>query len=251
VKLWNCNLGQELCKFQGLQGNAITCRFSFSGGYVAAAGTDCSVHLWNVRTQRHVKTYNGHNNTITTITFNPDSKKLISGSLDRSIRIWDTEKGTCLINMQVGSSVNCLTTSSDEGLLASGHLDGCVRFFGFKEKKEVFRLDELNLLKSIMSNFRHPMASMFSPKLLEITHKEYKFTGTSGGASYSADGQYIVGGSQTKDKNNKYQLFLWRSKTGELLHCLNEHSDEITYVTWHGRGGVASCDKSGKIFTWC
>ncbi|ETO15268.1 hypothetical protein RFI_22094 [Reticulomyxa filosa] len=268
MKLWNSNIGQEICKFQGLQGSAITCRFSTSGGFVAAGGNDCSVHLWNVRTQRHIKTYNGHSNTVTCIAFNSNSKRLISGSLDRCIRIWDTEKGVCRSNVQVGSSVNCLTTSPDEAWLASGHLDGCVRFFNFTDKKEVFKLDEhkpsqVNHVEFSPPDGIHILTSSKdgrlliwdlrkrSQKLLEISHKEYKFHGMSGGVAYSADGQYIIGGSQLKDKADKYKLFLWRSKTGELMHSLSEHSDEIAYVTWHGRGGVASCDKGGKIYTWC
>ena len=90
-------------------------------------------------------------------------------------------------------------------------------------------------------------------KLHEITTKEYKNTNISGKPCYSPDGQYIIGGSSMPSKKiqDKYSLFIWKVKSGKLEHNLTEHSSQISRVVWHGRGGVASSDRSGMILMWC
>ncbi|MEM7726734.1 MAG: NB-ARC domain-containing protein [Cyanobacteria bacterium P01_A01_bin.45] len=42
------------------------------------------------------KILEGHNDSIWSIAFNPDSKLIVSGSSDRSVKIWDSQTGQCL-----------------------------------------------------------------------------------------------------------------------------------------------------------
>ena len=43
-----------------------------------------------------IKKLNGHTNSITSITVSNDEKTLISGSFDKSIKIWDLNSGKCI-----------------------------------------------------------------------------------------------------------------------------------------------------------
>ncbi len=42
-----------------------------------------------------IKTLQGHSNSVTSVAFSSDSKTLVSGSLDRQIRIWNVDNAEC------------------------------------------------------------------------------------------------------------------------------------------------------------
>ena len=90
-------------------------------------------------------------------------------------------------------------------------------------------------------------------KLHEIVCKEYRNTLLTGKPCYSPDGQYILGGASIPSEriSGKYSLFVWKTKAAKLEHTLTEHTSAVSKVVWHGRGGVASCDRSGMIAMWC
>lgn len=45
--------------------------------------------------------FGGHNGGISSVTFNSDNSKIISGSWDKTVKIWDVKTGQC-INTLVG-----------------------------------------------------------------------------------------------------------------------------------------------------
>ena len=268
VRVWESGAGQEIAKLHGCQAAVITCKWSPNGAYLCAAGNDCSIHLWNIRTQRQIRVFNGHSNKVTSIAFSSDSRRLFSGSHDRTIRIWDTETAACRYTLPAHSSVNVLDMSPDEYYLASAHLDGCIRFWSWRDKKELFVLkdhqpnqtngvqfsppDGIHVLTSSKDGTIICWDLRKKKQLYTIQHKEYKNSSFCGKPTYSPDGQYILAGStiESKIERKKYPLFIWNTKDGKLLHQLCGHDHPVTGVTWHGRGGVASCDRGGVIATW-
>lgn len=50
---------------------------------------DCTIKIWDAATGSLLHTLEGHLGGISTITWNPDSTVLASGSDDKSIRLWD------------------------------------------------------------------------------------------------------------------------------------------------------------------
>lgn len=53
------------------------------------AAADCTIKIWDAKTGVLVYNLEGHLAGISTITWNPDSTVLASGSDDKSIRLWD------------------------------------------------------------------------------------------------------------------------------------------------------------------
>ncbi len=70
----------------------------------------------------------GHQDKICSIAFSIDGKKLVSGSADATIRIWDVQTRTCLhVLDQPNDWVHCVDVSPDGVHFASGGRDQVVR----------------------------------------------------------------------------------------------------------------------------
>ncbi|KAJ3217508.1 Notchless protein 1 [Clydaea vesicula] len=63
--------------------------FSPDGRYLASAGFDKSVKLWDGKTGKFLTTLRGHVGAVYQVAFSPDSRLLISSSKDSTCKIWD------------------------------------------------------------------------------------------------------------------------------------------------------------------
>jgi dipeptidyl aminopeptidase/acylaminoacyl peptidase len=101
VRLWNPADGKETKNLGTHPGSVYAVVFSPDGKLLASAGGDNSsktgkehvVKLWDVAAMKEAKTLTGHELPVTAITFAGDAKTLVSGSMDRTLRFWDTATG--------------------------------------------------------------------------------------------------------------------------------------------------------------
>lgn len=96
LKVWdiNTNNGSPVHHLHGSDGhdrsvNALV--VTPDGQYVVSASSDCTLKLWNLVTGELVGTFKGHTAEVNSVTLYSCSGriKVVSGSIDRSIRIWD------------------------------------------------------------------------------------------------------------------------------------------------------------------
>ncbi|KAG7161754.1 WD repeat-containing protein 36-like [Homarus americanus] len=92
-------------------------------GLLGIALEDWSIHIVDVDTKNLVRKLYGHHNQVTDIAFSPDSKWLISSSLDKAIRTWDIPSGTCVDWFLVPIPATSLTMSPVGDFLATTHTD--------------------------------------------------------------------------------------------------------------------------------
>jgi WD40 repeat protein len=79
--------------------------------------------------------FQGHHKSVTSVAFSPDGKMIVSGSLDRRLRLWDIQ-GNPISKPFWGhrDSVWCVAFSPDGQMIASGSYDGTVRLWNLPAK---------------------------------------------------------------------------------------------------------------------
>jgi WD40 repeat protein len=113
--------------------------FSRDGAFLATAGSDAIVWLWDARTYRPLEKLVGHVGTVTAVAFSPDGRRLASAGMDGTVKIWDTtsfqEVGAVARRPEVlslgGQYASALALAFDSAghLLASAHRDEAVRLW--------------------------------------------------------------------------------------------------------------------------
>ncbi len=86
IKLWDVETLKELATLKGQRTRAFRFAISPDGKTIATAfGT---IQLWDVASRQEITTLRGHNSTICALAFSPDSRTLVSGSFDKTARVW-------------------------------------------------------------------------------------------------------------------------------------------------------------------
>ena len=132
----------------------------------------------------------GHLGFIKSIAISPDGKYIVSGSGDKTIKIWDFKTGMCLNTLEGNEdSIDTVAISPDGKYIVSGSEDKTIKIWDIKTG------ECLNTLEG-HENFISSVA-------------------------ISPNGEYIVSGSW--DNTVK----IWDIKTGECLNTLKGHSGSV------------------------
>src|SRR5262249_60905671 len=109
--------GQDQSRFVGHTG-AIPTLFvarHTSEKTVFSASTDRSVRSWSLARATVTGTrFAGHESWVSAIVFTPDGKKVVSGSWDGTVRVWDVEKPKEMTVLESHESkIYCVAVSRD------------------------------------------------------------------------------------------------------------------------------------------
>ena len=87
IMLWNPQDGKLIRTFAERPGKTFSLVFC-NDGVLASGESDNMVRLWNVATGVKTATLSGHTGTISTMTYEPKTQRLVTGSFDASVRFW-------------------------------------------------------------------------------------------------------------------------------------------------------------------
>jgi eukaryotic-like serine/threonine-protein kinase len=98
------------------------------------------VKIWDLATGRSLD-LDGHTNLVFDLASSPDGRRLATGSLDRTIKLWDTTTGEEVFTLRGHTAgVTCVAFSPDSRRIASGSWDRTVRVWDTSAPTPVARL---------------------------------------------------------------------------------------------------------------
>ncbi|MFO0826468.1 MAG: WD40 repeat domain-containing protein, partial [Gemmataceae bacterium] len=95
--------------------------FDPQGKYLAGAGFDEAVYVWDAESQETIFVLGGHQEKIHAVAFNPDGSYIVSGGDDCTIRVWDVLSGRFLVAREFDSPIHSLAFSPDGWHLYCGN----------------------------------------------------------------------------------------------------------------------------------
>ncbi|KAL3276990.1 hypothetical protein HHI36_012350 [Cryptolaemus montrouzieri] len=162
-----------------------------SGEFVAAGAQDVfEIYLWSVKTGKLLEVLCGHEGPIGSLDFNPlpTSSTLVSVSWDKTLRIWDAiEKGSAHETIDITSDGICVVFNPNGQEVAVATLDSHIHIFEIKTASQITTIEGRYDLGSGKSD----TDLISSKKTLEAK----SFTSL----CYSADGEYLIAGGQSKN----------------------------------------------------
>ncbi|KAI8333076.1 WD40-repeat-containing domain protein [Chlamydoabsidia padenii] len=239
--------------------------FNASDEFLVASSTDHSTRVWNLATKRIVHTLTGHIGKVLAAKVVPaDSNRVVTGSHDRTLKVWDLNKGWCVRTIFSFSSCNDVCLLDPDGqTLVSGHLDHTLRVWDAKSGNGIKDLNGIHTDQitsvcvspdgsSVLTNSRDNTLKIVDLRMYEVIHSFKAPTYQNGlnwsRACFSPDGCYVAAGS--KDGS----LHIWNTRNNQLEKCLkgDYHTSVICGVTWHPMGTeLYTAEKSSRtVCVW-
>ncbi|KAF7377851.1 WD40 repeat-like protein [Mycena sanguinolenta] len=185
---------------------------------------------------------------VSSVTFSPDGTHVVSGSFDKTVRIWDTTTGAELTRMEGHSDHVCSVAFSPDGAcVVSGSDDKTVRIWDVTTGAEVtkivghrYRVCSVafspNSVRVVSGSADGTVRIWDATTGTEVTKMEgHHYSVTS--VAFSPDSARIVSGSQDKT------VRVWDVETGMEVSKMEEHSDTVTAVAFSPNG---ACFVSGS-----
>jgi hypothetical protein len=172
------------------------------------ASSDDGPIVWTKKQARHFMEILLHQGAVLSVCVSPGGKRIISGSDDRTIKMWDIETGACIRTLEGHSGeVNSVCVSPCGKRIISGSSDSTIKMWDV-ETGDLIR-----------------------------TLEGHNFAVTS--VCVSPCGKWLVSGGGGYDEDDSFsELFVWNLASGECLRTLEGHSREVTSVC------VSPCGKS-------
>ncbi|XP_029922418.1 autophagy-related protein 16-1 isoform X3 [Myripristis murdjan] len=259
VKLWEVVSGRCEPKgaLTGSNAGITSIEFDSAGSYLLAASNDFASRIWTVDDYRLRHTLTGHSGKVLSARFLLDNARIVSGSYDRTLKLWDLRSKVCMKTVFAGSSCNDIVCT--EQCVMSGHFDKKVRFWDIRAESIVRELELLGKVTSLdLNHDRTELLTCSRDDLVKIidlrtnaVRQTFSAQGFKCGAdwtrvAFSPDGSYVAGGSADGT------LYVWNVLTGKVDRTLDKnHSSAINSVSWSPSGAfVVSVEKGSKAVLW-
>ncbi|KAJ5253778.1 WD40 repeat-like protein [Penicillium chrysogenum] len=203
-----------------------------------------------------LQTLEGHSNSVLSVAFSPDGQRIVSGSYDNTIKLWDAQTGSELRTLEGHSfSVFSVAFSPDGQSIVSGSYDNTIKLWDAQTGSE---------LRTLEGSSNSVLSVAFSPDGQRIVSGSYDDTiklwdaqtgselrtleghaNSVRSVAFSPDGQRIVSGSDDDT------IKLWDAQTGSELRTLEGHANSVRSVAFSPDGQrIVSGSDDDTIKLW-
>jgi eukaryotic-like serine/threonine-protein kinase len=248
--------GTLLYTYRGHSDLLWTVAWSPNGKYIASAGTDRTVQVWNATDGSHIYTYTGHNDTVYGVAWSRDSTQLASASYDKTVQVWHALDGTYpQIYTGHTSWVWSVSWSPDGGRIASGGGDRTVQIWRAADASHVYTYKGHN-------GFVHAVA--WSPDSRYIasasTDQTVQIWDAGSGMTYYTDQPYNTAplavawspdSSRIAAGHEDKTVQVWDALNGAHRYTYYGHSDFVYSTAWSPNGKyIASSGDDQTVQVW-
>uniref|UniRef100_A0A8B9Q1X5 Bromodomain and WD repeat domain containing 3 n=1 Tax=Apteryx owenii TaxID=8824 RepID=A0A8B9Q1X5_APTOW len=288
VKIWATDDGRLLSTLRGHSAEISDMAVNYENTLLAAGSCDKVVRVWCLRTCAPLAVLQGHSASITSIQFSPARKGttryLTSTGADGTICFWQWHANTVKFKdrpvkfaerSRPGVQISCSSFSSGGMFIATGSTDHVIRIYylGSESPEKIAELeshtDKVVAVQFCNNGDRFVSGSRDgTARIWQYEQQEWKSVVLD--MATKVTGNNIASGEDKVTKLkvtmvawdrhdatvitavNNFLLKVWNSSTGQLLHSLSGHDDEVFVLEAHpfDQRIILSAGHDGNIFIW-
>jgi WD40 repeat protein len=219
IKIWDSSTGIVLHTLEGHSSLVLSVAWSHDDSKIVSGSWDNTIKVWGWTksfllghgvTWKLLKTLEGHSDCVLSVAWNHDSSKIISGSGDKTIKIWDSYSGSVLRSLAGHSDgVTSVSWSHDGTKILSGSSDQSVKIWN----------STTGVLLTTFDDFEKEVECV----------------------AWSPDGQKIAACSPDEDR-----IVVWDVLTGQVVKTIPV-ADKVFSLAWSSDSTELMCSVFRKL----
>uniref|UniRef100_A0A674KA50 Bromo domain-containing protein n=1 Tax=Terrapene triunguis TaxID=2587831 RepID=A0A674KA50_9SAUR len=287
VKIWSTHNGRLLATLRGHSAEISDMAVNYENTMIAAGSCDKMIRVWCLRTCAPVAVLQGHTGSITSLQFSPmvkgSMRYMVSTGADGTVCFWQWDADSMKFSnrpvkftekSRPGVQMLCSSFSIGGTFLATGSTDHVIRmyFFGSETPEKIAELeshaDKVDSIQfsnggdRFISGSRDGTAHIWRFQQTEWRSILLDMADRLPGDSHSEEDRFMkpkvtmIAWNQNDNfvvtAVNNHLLKVWNSYTGQLLHDMVGHTDEVFVLETHPFDSriMLSAGHDGNIFIW-
>jgi len=149
ARIWDWNTKKIIRSLKDLNITSNSIAITPNGDQIAiGVGKNIDIYQWG--SNEPTLTLEGHKFTVSSLAIGPKGKYLVSGSLDKTLKIWNLKNGKLIKTLEGHTGgINSVSISYDREYIASGSGDKSLRVWGFNNDKKYGPFMHNNYVQSV------------------------------------------------------------------------------------------------------